>query len=118
MAEMKIRLPDELRAAIEKAAEAREVSMNAEIIHRLERSFAEEDFLDRVLGNDQSLRTMALLMISNLKRGGELAARANGHPEWGPGDWLANSSTYRIAAQSVIDALGMNKPKKVKVKTS
>ena len=110
--EMRLRLGDDLRAAIEKAADARDVSMNAEICARLEASFAQEDFLDRALGDDPSLRTMALLMVGALKRGGELAARANGHPDWTPGDWLANSATYRIAAQSVIDALGMSAPKK------
>lgn len=114
MAEMKLRLGNELRDAIEKAASAHGTSMNGEIVARLERSFAETDFLDRVLGDDPSLRTMALLMVAALKRGGELAARAHGHREWGPSDWLANSATYRIAAQSVVDALGMGAPSKGK----
>jgi hypothetical protein len=38
-AQLKVRMKEPLRAALEKAAQERGVSLNAEIVHRLERSF-------------------------------------------------------------------------------
>ena len=43
--QLKARMKEPLRAKLEAAAKARGVSLNAEMIHRLERSFIEEEIL-------------------------------------------------------------------------
>lgn len=45
IAQIKLRLKEPLRLAIEKAAKANGVSMNAEVISRLQRSFHYDDIL-------------------------------------------------------------------------
>ena len=60
-----LRLPEALRRRIEREAERNGRSMNTEVIHRLEQSFAAEKFGDTGLTPDQSfgaVRTMLSMM--------------------------------------------------------
>jgi hypothetical protein len=109
MPAFRLRLPDQLRVALDEAAANSGSSLNHEIVRRLQASFDEQDVLDQLL-RDQSFRTMALLMIMGLKRGGERGAEVRGHPEWTPEDWLTDSFAYRVAAYTVMDTLGIGEP--------
>lgn len=61
--QMKIRLPDNLKATVEESAKANNRSMNAEIISRLERSYATEQMGLRGDALDTTgLMAMALLI--------------------------------------------------------
>lgn len=104
--ELKVRMKEPLRAKIEKAAKRRGVSMNAEAVDRLERSFSRDDIWD----GDATLRNMALIMAAAFARGGERGAHSRKHPEWSPADWLNDSFCYEVAATAVGEALKLAQP--------
>src|SRR5690348_12582931 len=62
-AEIKIRMKEPLRAQIERAAEIRGVSMNAEMIARLEHSYRTDESLGAALVFAYGKETAALLLI-------------------------------------------------------
>ena len=105
------RLPERLRARLEKAASKNDESMNSEIIRRLERSFGDEDIVAEALGGPE-LRNLALLLISSFAFTGQQYAAANSHPEWTTKDWLTDQDCYRAAAVKVATILmeGMPQP--------
>src|SRR5688500_1280952 len=74
-----LRLKEPLRKALDEAARQRRVSMNAEIVARLERSFEAED---RFGGS--SILPIVNMLAGAFVRGGQLGAAAQGHPEWTP----------------------------------
>jgi hypothetical protein len=84
-ADIKIRLLEGLRSKIERMAKRRGVSMNAEMIERLESAYAlEENFnrivdrtLDRIFGGPE-LRRMAAQWAITFQYGAEFGARLDG----------------------------------------
>jgi hypothetical protein len=62
-AEIKIRMKEPLRAQIEREAEIRGVSMNAEMIARLEHSYHKDESLDAALAFAYGEETAALLLV-------------------------------------------------------
>lgn len=109
MPQFNLRMPDELRAAIEQSAQQNGRSINAEIMHRLERSFQNEDALGRMLA-DPSMRILALLMISAWRRGARVGAVTTKRPEMTPSDCIEDPRVYRYAAWAVANALGLPLP--------
>ncbi len=65
--QLKARMKEPLRAALEAAAEAKGVSLNAEMVHRLEQSFAEEksreEAVDAVYDSFGKLETFLLARL-------------------------------------------------------
>ena len=66
--DLKVRMKEPLRAQIEKAARKAGVSMNADIVGRLERSFIEEEnlhwALSRIVGEEALFRAMLAALAS------------------------------------------------------
>jgi hypothetical protein len=93
-----LRVKEPLRAALEQAAEQRGVSMNAEIVRRLERSFTEEEGF-----GGAEIRRLAYLMTTAFTRAGRL--RAAGKP-----DWIDDPDCYRAGMFGVVDALLIGLP--------
>jgi hypothetical protein len=91
----KIRMREDLRSKLEQAAQRREVTLNGEIVHRLERSFAEED----VAGGPEA-RGIVLLMTAAFLSHGERAAAGQK-----PAKWLHDQESFRSAIFGVTRAL-------------
>jgi hypothetical protein len=87
-----LRLPGEVRAALDQAAAGRR-SVNAEIVARLQASFAAE----RALGGPE-MRWLVELAIASFTFAGRM--RAPGDP-----NWLRNQEAYRSGLFALIDAL-------------
>ena len=102
-AQVPLRIPEAQRARIEKAAKARGVSMNAEIVERLERSFQTEDRLGgpRVAG-------LIEIVAATMKLVGEQAAFwVDSSRLHNQGGWLDQPYGFeqaKQAAESVIEA--------------
>jgi Arc-like DNA binding domain len=85
-AQVKVRLKEPLRAALEEAARKRGISMNAEVISRLERSFEQDQRLQDVFGSAELFRlaqTLALVMEDTRRLagfGGDCDTRWLRHP--------------------------------------
>jgi hypothetical protein len=105
--QLAVRMKEPLRAALEEAARRRGVSMNAETIARLERSFEQDDRF-----GGAAMLAMANLMAGAFLRGGQLGAAAQGHPEWTPDRWVNDAVCYRAGAWAVASALGLPLPGK------
>jgi hypothetical protein len=103
--DLKVRMKEPLRVSLETAAKARGVSMNAEAVARLERSFSEESAFG---GPD--LRDAVFSMVAAFAYNGERAAQAEGHPEWTARDWLADPDCYREAMLAAMESLLMKQP--------
>jgi hypothetical protein len=101
-----VRMREPLKAALEDAARRKGVSTTAEIIDRLEHSFADQERF----GGPEML-AMVNLMAGAFLRGGQLGARARGHPKWTPREWLGDPICHQVAVASVIDALGGDQPR-------
>jgi hypothetical protein len=100
-AELKVRLREPLRAKVERAAKKHRVSMNAEIVTRLENSFIE---VDRFGGPD--LMRVTFLMAEAFAHAGELCSE----PNTPPAEWVRDHKIYMQAAFSVLQALLANLP--------
>jgi len=95
--DLKVRMKEPLRARLEKASAKRGISMNAEAVDRLERSFNEDDSW----GGPEILN-MARLMAAAFIRGGQGAR----HPQKAaPADWINDPAFYEVAAETVYLAL-------------
>ena len=103
--DLKVRMKEPLRAKIEKAAKRRGVSMNAEAVERLERSFDKEDDW-----GGAELRNMARIMSAAFERGGKRGAHARKHPDWQPAEWINDPICYLAAIACVRDALVAAQP--------
>jgi Arc-like DNA binding domain len=97
-AQFKLRMPEALRASLEEAARPRGVSVNAEIVQRLERSFAEEQGF-----GGPEMRRLAYLMIVAFARAGQLRAA-------GKTNWIDDRDCYRAGMFGAIDALLIGLP--------
>jgi hypothetical protein len=102
--QLKARMREPLRARLEAAAKRRRVSLNAELVDRLERSFAKDDaFGGLVIAN------AARLMAAAFLQGGQHQAHAH-HPHWRPADWIHSSACYDAAARAVVRVLNSMRP--------
>ena len=104
-AQVPLRIVETLRARLEKSAKSRSVSMNAEIIERLERSYEIEDRL----GGPQLIvlmETIAAVMKSTGERAGfyETGKLTN----WG--EWLALPYSFDQATKAAITILEHHRP--------
>lgn len=95
-ADLKIRLKEPMRARIERAASKRGVSMNAEMVDRLERSFGQDDSF----GGPQWRQT-AHLMLSAFAIAGQRRADSKRFV----GDWMTDADCYLAAVCGVIEGL-------------
>lgn len=102
--ELKVRMKEPLRRQIEHAAKDRGISMNAEAVSRLERSFDAANLVreavDHALGGPD-LRGMALSMITAFASAGQRSAGADVPPR----QWMQQPDAYRAAVVGVLDAL-------------
>lgn len=105
-AQLKVRMREELRALLEEAATRRGVSMNAEVVDRLQASFSKEDRY----GGPEML-AIVNLMAGAFLRGGQLGARASQHPEWSTAEWMDDPFAYAAAVETVVEALKAARPK-------
>jgi hypothetical protein len=103
--QLKVRTKEPLRAALEQAAGQRGISLNSEIVRRLDRSFAD----DERFGGSEMLAVVNMLAGAFL-RGLQLGASAQQHPEWTTAQQLADPLCYRAAAYAVADALHLPTP--------
>src|SRR5262245_37131858 len=104
--QLKTRMREPLRARLEAGAKRRGVSLNTEIVERLEQSFTKED----AFGGGPEILNMARLMAAAFVRGGQEGAYARSQPKWTSADWLNDPDCYQAAVRSVTKALAAVKP--------
>ena len=101
-AQVPLRIPEAQRARIEKAAKSRGVSMNTEIIERLERSFEIEDRL----GGPKVAKLVEIIGIVMGSTGEQTATFLDGSKTYDQGEWLAVPYAFdqaRRAANAILD---------------
>ena len=100
VAGMKIRLREPLRARLEAAAKRRAVSLNKELVARLEQSF----FKDDAVGGPE-IRQLANLMTASFALAGKRTGDAKGLAKW-----TTDSDCYLDGMLGVIDGLMRHAP--------
>jgi Arc-like DNA binding domain len=101
-----LRVKEPLRAALEDAARQRGVSMNAETVARLERSFEQDQRIADVFGSAELfglMRALAAIMTS--------AATAVATSEKEAHEWLADPWRYDLAVRAAVAALEALRPR-------
>lgn len=99
--QLTVRMKEPLRAALELAAKGREVSLNAEVIERLERSFEHEQRISDAFGDQRIYAIMRMIgaaLDSFRKPNQERPA------------WLDDPIDFDIMAATVIKLLTMFRP--------
>ncbi len=104
-AQVPLRIPEALRARIEKAAKETGQSMNAEIIDRLEKSFGSEDRL-----GGPRLVELLEAMASAMKITGQTAALAESDKVMNQGQWLRLPYAFDQAAKAAAAVLEIHRP--------
>lgn len=112
-AEIKIRLTEPLRAKIEKAAKARGVSMNAEMIEGLERTYREA-----ADAGGPEIAALSRIFTAAFLIGGTRGAEARGHPEWQPEDWIKDLFAFRAATAAAFHLIKTYEPTRIEPKGS
>jgi hypothetical protein len=97
------RMREPLRAKLETAAKARGVSLNTELVERLNRTFSSA--IENALGG-ADVRPIVLHMIAAFRTAGETMAR-----DKGLADWIADPECYLAAVSGVTDALLAGMPR-------
>ena len=106
--QLKLRMREPVRAAIEKAAKLRGVSMNTEINARLDQSFEHETIVDRVLsGESGNLARLIITAIQAVERATGKQSRNDSY----------TAAQARLAADTILDA-ELARPGTKKVKAS
>ena len=95
-----LRVKEELRVRLERAAALNMRSINAEITYRLEQTFIEEAVLD---GPD--MRRIALLMATSFYQGGHMASVSELEKALPPARWVRERGYYLEAVSAVVEAL-------------
>lgn len=103
--QLKARMRESLRAKLERAAAKNKQSLNAEVVARLEASFAKED----AAGGPEIL-SIVQLMTGAFARGGQRGAQAKQHPEWTAAEWINDPLCYDVARYTVSYALEFAQP--------
>jgi hypothetical protein len=107
--QLKVRMKEPLRANLEEAARRRGVSMNAETVHRLERSFEQDQRIEDVFGNRDLfglLRAVAAVMDA----AGEVACIMFSRRNEASRGWLDSPYAYDQAMQAAVRTLDMFRP--------
>jgi hypothetical protein len=105
LVQLKARMHEPLRARLEESAKRRGVSLNSELVDRVEASFTREDWF-----GGPEIANMARLMAAAFMRGGQRAAHARKHPRWTTAQWLHDPFCYEAACTAVVEALRALKP--------
>lgn len=103
--QLKARMREPTRAQLEASAKRRGVSLNTELVDRVEKSFAEEDAFGA-----PEIANMARLMAAAFLRGGQRGAHAGRHPKWDVARWIHDPFCYGAAVAAVMDALCAMQP--------
>ena len=106
IAQVGLRIPEALRARIEKAAKATGNSMNAEIVQRLEGSFE----LEERLGGPQ-LKNLIEAIASAMKSTGQIAGDIEASGSTRPGSWLVLPYSFNQAFEAAVAILEAHRPK-------
>lgn len=107
--QLKLRLKEPLRAAIERAAKERDVSMNTEMVGRLERSLSDRELVSRLddlwLGRD----VVGFLMLAErvMTETGQSAVVASGKPGR---SWLDDPYAYDRAVKAFLEVAEALRP--------
>lgn len=102
IANLKVRLRESLRAKIERAAKSRGVSMNAEMVDRVDESFEKEAEIERLFGSDEVFALMKVVS-SAMHLTGRFANTGSGYPHWAQNPVAYHEAT--LAAARVLEAL-------------
>jgi hypothetical protein len=94
-----------LRARLEALAKRRGVSLNTELVDRVEQSLSKEDSF-----GGPEVAMMARLMSAAFLLGGQRAAHRK-HPKWTVSEWINNPACYGAAVAAVVEALGAMQPR-------
>ncbi len=105
-AQVPLRIPEAQRARIEKAAKSRGVSMNTEIIERLERSFEIEDRL----GGPKVAELVETIGIVMRSTGEHTAFFVDGSKTHDQGEWLAVPYAFDQAVKAANTILEHHRP--------
>jgi len=89
----KIRMREELRAKLDRDAEARNISLNAAIVSRLERSFLEEETTEKEVREGQIPISLAMSVMFH-----HAGKEAAGHDLTEPADWTADPWCFEQGA--------------------
>jgi hypothetical protein len=101
-AQLKVRLPEELRERIEKEAGRAGIPLNRAIVGLIENAFRLHD----IFGAGQAdVLDFYLLLGSTFSYAGKEAAQQNGHPEWTADEWRGDPDCYEKAALAVTDVI-------------
>ena len=103
--QLKLRIKEELRSRLEKAAKTRDVSMNAEIWERLEKSFEFEDRFGGTLVADL-LESIGAAMRSTGEHGAFFAT----YQIQKDGKWLANPYAFDQATKAAMTVIEAHRP--------
>jgi hypothetical protein len=95
-----VRLRERLHDALARDAARHMRSLNAEIVKRLEASYAEQE----QTGGPEVQEIMVQVRAAFL-HGGRLGAISRGHPEWGPEEWMRDDLARKVAMAAGADAL-------------
>src|SRR5436305_1158648 len=110
--DIKIRMKEPLRADIERAATGKGISMNAEMVERLSRSFEHERMLDQALEWAYGRKLFALLSLLGRVAvdTGPIAAfqKTKEHSE--AINWLSNAYAFDQVTKAITFALGAFRP--------
>jgi hypothetical protein len=107
-----LRVREELRQSLEEAAKARKVSLNQEIVDRLEHVRGRLDLLPEVLGLAYGRETAGLLMMLGLAmaHAGEFFHVESGAAADGIGPWTDNPAAFANMTHTVVALLDAAKP--------
>lgn len=94
-----IRMLESLRAALEKSAKARGVSLNSEVVARLDRSLNTESTFEAAFGGPELHQTALLMAAAFASAGRASSGKANAS------EWMRDRDAYRAAVIGVMDAL-------------
>ncbi len=100
-----LRLPDDLRVWVEKAAKDRNVSINAAILERLEQSFQTEDRL----GGPRLARLLESIGVA-MRAAGENAPEYDNPDALSNGRWVRRREAYQHAVKVAVAILEANTP--------
>jgi hypothetical protein len=105
LVQLKIRMREPLRARLEEAALKRGVSINAEVVHRVEYTFQRGDLLGEVLSlafGERPAGLLIMLGIAMIDQGRRITDER--------GDWTSNSVAYDAAVFAAMRLLDYGRP--------
>jgi Arc-like DNA binding domain len=102
-----LRVKEWMRAALEESARERGVSMNAEIVRRLEQTFHLDEQIETAFG-DATTYEMMRAVAAAMRAAGGRARWLEGHPVTYP--WTASAYAYQESVQAAIGVLDALRP--------